>query len=262
MSHGNSRKQGQRPSRRRNTLRRWHRRLGIVSALVVVLLVVTGWTLNHTDALGLAARDISAGWLIDWYGIGEPASIDVYGAQDRRAAWIDGNLYLEDRLLGVSIEQPAGVFVEDGLVYLFAGTMLTIFGPGEDQYEQVYLDATVRRVSKDERSNVIVSTNRGLLDMNMESLEMTPHQGAVVAWLQPQPLGEADKARWANVYKSSFISVERFVLDLHSGRILGGAGAWIMDIFALIFLILAVTGIISWISCRDQVNGDRQSRRY
>ena len=47
----------------------WHRYMGLAAALFVVLLASTGLLLNHTERLGLAQRYISAGPLLDWYGI-------------------------------------------------------------------------------------------------------------------------------------------------------------------------------------------------
>ena len=39
---------------------------------------------------------------------------------------------------------------------------------------------------------------------------------------------------------------QRFLLDLHAGRIAGLAGQLIMDLAALILIVLAVTGTVIW----------------
>jgi uncharacterized iron-regulated membrane protein len=36
------------------------------------------------------------------------------------------------------------------------------------------------------------------------------------------------------------------LLDLHSGRIVGGWGIYLVDIIALLFIIIAITGIWMW----------------
>ncbi len=43
-----------------------------------------------------------------------------------------------------------------------------------------------------------------------------------------------------------WLSAERILLDVHSGRILGRYGPWLMDGAAILLLILAATGLIGW----------------
>jgi hypothetical protein len=233
-----------------------------MSALVVVMLALTGWALNHTGTLRLADRNISIGWLVDWYGIGDPSTVDVYIAGTQRLAWVDGNLYLDDSLLAESIEQPVGIVADAGLVYVFTPVTLTIFGVGGVQVEHVYLDTAIQRVSPVTDGAVILATTRGPLRMELRSLEMSEAVGTYLTWLKPLNLQDKDFVYWAAVHKSRLISVERFLLDLHSGRLFGRGGVWIMDAFALAFLILAVTGIIAWIKGNDQATGRRRARKH
>src|SRR5690349_3869727 len=47
----------------------WHRWLGVISALIVLMLAATGLLLNHSHELRLDSRYISNAALLDWYGI-------------------------------------------------------------------------------------------------------------------------------------------------------------------------------------------------
>lgn len=47
-----------------------------------------------------------------------------------------------------------------------------------------------------------------------------------------------------------WISAERIVLDVHSGRILGPAGPYLMDGAAIALLLLAASGIWGWARIR------------
>ena len=225
------------------------------------MLAVTGWALNHTQGLKLAERNLSSGALVDWYGFGEPSKIDVYIAGSLQVAWIDGNLYLEDELLAESIEQPAGIVADSGRFYVFTPTTLTIFSDSGAQIEHLYLDIVIERLSPEVQGSVILATARGQLRMNLDSLEMSEYSGTNLAWLRPLNLRHEDLAYWTDVHNSSLISMERFLLDLHSGRLFGSGGIWVMDAFALAFLILAVTGIIVWIKGREQANGRKFTPR-
>ena len=47
---------------------RWHRRLGLLAALFVLVVAVTGIVLNHTSGLALDRRFVDWSWLNAVYG--------------------------------------------------------------------------------------------------------------------------------------------------------------------------------------------------
>ncbi|NOQ69556.1 MAG: hypothetical protein GQ573_05565, partial [Gammaproteobacteria bacterium] len=47
----------------------WHRRIGLVALSLVVILVITGIMLNHTESFKLDETYVNNSWLLDWYGI-------------------------------------------------------------------------------------------------------------------------------------------------------------------------------------------------
>jgi uncharacterized iron-regulated membrane protein len=49
-----------------------------------------------------------------------------------------------------------------------------------------------------------------------------------------------------SAWRGTGLSLERVLLDLHSGRILGEAGVWLVDAAALLFLLLAGSGVWLW----------------
>ena len=56
------------------------------------------------------------------------------------------------------------------------------------------------------------------------------------------------------------MSLERLLLDLHSGRFFGSAGVLVYDVLALAIGFLAISGLILWI--RGRRNGtNRLSKR-
>ncbi|MGD2138685.1 MAG: hypothetical protein PVF08_10545, partial [Gammaproteobacteria bacterium] len=58
----------------------WHRYFGLVTALFVVILSITGLALNHTGELQLDARHVRSDTLLDWYGIHVPDTLVSYRA--------------------------------------------------------------------------------------------------------------------------------------------------------------------------------------
>ena len=60
-------------------------------------------------------------------------------------------------------------------------------------------------------------------------------------------------------YRGNGMSLERILLDSHSGRIFGTAGVIIYDILALAVGFLAISGLVLWL--RGRRNGNRNGRR-
>ena len=54
------------------------------------------------------------------------------------------------------------------------------------------------------------------------------------------------------------LPLERVLLDLHSGRIFGEAGVWLVDAAALLFLLLAGSGL--WLWGRRHASGRARER--
>lgn len=56
----------------RMILRTWHYRIGLVAALFLVVLSVSGVMLNHSRFLGLHDVDMNFEFIMWWYGVPEP----------------------------------------------------------------------------------------------------------------------------------------------------------------------------------------------
>ena len=58
----------------------WHRRIGLVAIVLVIILAITGIMLNHTEELKLDENYVESSLLLGWYGLepeGEAISYDV-----------------------------------------------------------------------------------------------------------------------------------------------------------------------------------------
>jgi hypothetical protein len=47
-------------------------------------------------------------------------------------------------------------------------------------------------------------------------------------------------------YAKEVLTLDKLILDIHTGRVLGGVGSFIMDIAAILFLVLALSGVYMW----------------
>ncbi len=67
-----------------------------------------------------------------------------------------------------------------------------------------------------------------------------------VSWATAAPPDQELARALRNTWRGTGLPLERVLLDLHSGRILGEAGVWLVDAAALLFLLLAASGLWLW----------------
>ena len=64
---------------------------------------------------------------------------------------------------------------------------------------------------------------------------------------EPQVLPEAISKAISQAYLGEGLPLERILLDLHSGRLFGKIGVYVMDSAAVLMIVLTVTGLLIWI---------------
>lgn len=231
----------QRPVRR---LRHLHRITGLFILLPVIFLVATGIPLQYTDELDLGRAGVSWNWVHSAYSITAPdsamasASATQIGAQ----LFVAGHsIDHPERMIGaLSSPQLEAVALEQTLILVTSdlGTAPeTIALPnratkfGGHLPRQIYIESA---------QGVLASTDLGV---SWESTTATPGPWA--------PIVVAKDVRfWQDRYKSSRVSWERWLVDLHSGRFFGPFGEFIMSLASIALSLVAISGLVTWIFLR------------
>lgn len=230
----------------------WHRRLGLTAAIFVLVLAVTGLTLNHTDDLGLDERHLAAGWLLNWYGIEAPDEADSYVLSYGVVTRLGDRLYLDTRLIEHDVSAINGaVASEDLVIVAIDGDLLLLTADGE-RVERLGREAGLPQgidsLGLDPANRVLLRSSAGLYRAGpaLLSWDRVADDPGPIRWARPAATDEAMLVTLRADYLGSILSLERVLLDLHSGRILGRFGPWLMDLAAVLLLVLAVTGIWLW----------------
>lgn len=241
--------------RRRNTSRRlarWHRVAGIIAAAFVLLLSVTGLLLNHTSDLDLDKRFVRAHWLLDWYGIGVPRAPISFAVGEHWVSQIGSRVYFDARELG-DFGALVGAVKLPHVIAVAAGGKVILLTPAGETVEVLAgehgVPAGMRAIGSSGDSLVI----RGAHGTYVTDAELTRwHRRAVktVRWTVPQTAPNDLQLQLIEAYRGHGLSAERVVRDIHSGRVLGRYGYWVMDVAALGFLLLAATGLWLWMRRR------------
>ncbi len=228
----------------------WHRYMGLAAALFVVLLASTGLLLNHTERLGLAQRYISAGPLLDWYGIEAPPPPPAFHAGGHWVSRLGETLYLDDQVLLKDEGTLIGfVMLADFMVVAVEGELL-LLTPGGRLIERLAgihgVPAGMQAVGLDRAGRLVVRASHGDYIVDEDFLAWRDVGTAEAQWSVATALPEGLYRKLAALYRGSGLSMERLLLDLHSGRLLGGWGRYLMDGAALLMLGLAGSGVWHW----------------
>jgi len=242
----------------------WHRYVGVTVAALAILLAFTGIMLNHTESLDLDTDYIESTLILDWYGIQAPEDIVSYQANTHTISQLDTQLYFDDRALDGQFGKLLGAnYFDDTIIVAVGGDLLLLTDDGEVVERMTAQQGIPSGVKK-----IGLSRNRFVVDAShaiYTSDENFDDWIAALPTIQPDwstrtTLPETEAKVLQQHFRAHVLPLERLVLDLHSGRLFGEIGVWVMDIAALMLIMLAGSGVWIWLGQRRK-RKDHQQRR-
>ena len=237
-------------------LREWHRKLGIIAAFFIIFLSISGVALNHTTALSLAHQPISSTWLLDHYGIAPPSDVRFY--QQNSLQVTNNFLWLNNKLLLDSTSDiVAASFIsttqdsDSHIILVVSSNQIYLFNQQGDLIDQLGEELGIPQnmsALNVDKNNVVIRTPTGYFQSNTDFLEWEKITFVVEPeWLKSIEISEQARAKAELLYRSQFLTVERIILDAHSGRIFGLFGVLFMDAVAVLLILLSLSGIYIWL---------------
>jgi hypothetical protein len=229
-------------------LHRVHRRMGVAVSLFVVFLVFTGWALNHTAELGLARLSVQVPWISAWYGLRGEVPATGYSAGGRWLIAGESGMLLDGKPIDVKLDNVIGISVTADLIAIAnsdefllldaRGRVLERIGPSQLPAHPI--------------SRIGLAQNQIVLQgsaayASADGFTWAPFAGDA-QWSIAQPL-PAEQQAFAKQLAPG-LPLERILQDLHSGRILGRYGPYLMDAVGLLFLLIAGSGL--WMFLRHR----------
>lgn len=232
-------------------LSRWHRWLGITVALFVLMLAVTGLLLNHTEPLRLDKKYVDSEWLLDWYGIQPQHSPVSYPAGRHWVTQVNGQLYYDDKLLARGVDQLVGAVRLGRFIVVAADTDLYLLlddGRLVEKLDGVEgVPSGMRAIGLDAQGVLIIRAAHDVYSVDdLDTLEWQHTSAEQVEWSESAQPPAAHMDTVLKLYRGSGLAFERVLLDLHSGRIAGDFGVLLIDLVAVLFCGLGITGMIMW----------------
>ena len=221
-------------------------------AIFILALSCTGLALNHSDDWNLGGRYLSWPWLLKAYGIEAPAPSASFSDRGHYAALLGRRLYFDRQEIANGVDVLTGVVVTAELAMLVTDHRAYVLTIDGDLVEHLnlsqFLSGSIEKAGRLDDHVVIASQQsryRSDTDMTGFQIWSEPRDEAV-AWSQVSPLPGELLAVLQDLYRGRGLSIERLLMDIHSGRIVGRIGPMFMDVVALLLIVLSATGLLLW----------------
>lgn len=229
---------------------KWHRRAGLLLAPVIVMLALTGVMINHSQSWGWYEKPVYSSLLRVLYGI--PPQTVSRGFALPEQGWVtqagDDVRLEQTSLFHCPLPLAGALGWSQGIVLLCDGQLQLYTADGE--LIETLSDLPVAQEVGLSAEGALLLAGRGSvwrLDDSSWQWQSLPADSTVGAqWAMWQPLAAADSQRLSQGIPLPGISRERVLLDLHSGRLFGDWGVWLVDLSAILMVFLALSGSLTW----------------
>lgn len=243
----------------------WHRYFGISAAMFVLVLSISGLLLNHTEELELDSAYIQSDFLLNWYGIHAPRELTAFTSGAITVTAVGDQIFWGDKHLPHVSAPLVGMLIYGDLVVIASGGSLSLHTTDGELIEK--LDQVpgvpdgILALGVTPQALLAIKTAQGVYLTNESMLEWRRNNESAVRWSDTSPLPVELKSSLQRSYRGIGLSAERVMLDLHSGRILGRAGVYLVDAAAIVFLLLAVSGTWLWARRQASIRAHRRNTR-
>ncbi len=231
-------------------IQKWHKKIGVYIAVFVIFLAFSGIALNHTEKFKLNTTYVKLDWLLDLYQISPPSEPIGYLSSNNWAIQIGERVYFNNKeiandvhkLIGMTKIQDTYVIAYDGKLTILTdeGELLESLGGAEG------VPAGMKNLGTDEQENIVIESAHGYYQVNLDDLKWNEYDFLEAKWSLTSEITKSIKGNVLDQYRGTGLPIERVLLDLHSGRIFGIWGIYFVDLVAILFIVISITGIWMW----------------
>ena len=247
----------------------WHRRIGLLAMLLVIILSITGIMLNHTEKFRLDETYVNNTWLLNWYGIkpkDEPVSYRVVKQAQSHiiSAW-NKQLFFDDIAITTLEQDMHGAIAAEQFIVVALDNEIILLSYKGEFIERVSTSisfSNIQRLGKKYERPVIETSEPLYYIADEHILDWDVISNEDIEWTEQYSLDEDEYEKLLVAYRGNGLKLERVILDLHSGRIFGDFGVYLMDAAAIALLWLSFSGLWVWNSRRRKMRRKKHYRKH
>ena len=246
----------ERAMRQSNSVRisyRWHRKLGVILAVPVVLIIISGIVLNHGPRLKLDQVFVTNPIVLDWYGMTPKSAPSILQVDGVNVSQLENILFINGEVASENFKKPVGAVAAKSSIIVASPDSLLVFNRlshalveslGRESLPPGLILAISGSQPSTDSDVIRIDTQQGRFRAKLEDLIFEQEDRAALTPSTSAPhLSEELKTQMLLAWRSRELSLWRFILDLHSGRFFGTAGVFVVDLVAVGLLLLVLTGL-------------------
>ena len=211
----------------------WHRRIGLLALLLVIILAVTGIMLNEKQSHVISA-------------------------------W-NNQLFFDDiAITGLDQDMHGAIGAEQFIVVALDNEIILLSYEGEfiERVSTSISFSNIQRLGKKYKRPVIETSEPLYYIADEHILDWDVISNEDIEWTERYSLDEDEYEQLLVAYRGNGLKLERVILDLHSGRIFGEYGVYLMDAAAIALLWLSFSGLWVWNSRRRKMRRKKHYRKH
>lgn len=232
--------------------RRWHRRIAGSAVAIILWFALSGIVLNHAQDLALESIALPGPLTRIFYATGLPANLAGHQLDGIWIVALDDTLYHGTTAVGACPGLRGAARLGDWHVVACADVVYVIDRDGRrvEQIDGTWgLPADVIAIAAATASSLAISSHDATLCLDTSLAALQRCEMSVVG-IAARPLPADVRGQLSDALSPPAVDLERFMHDLHGGRLFGSGARWLWDIFALALLALAASGL--WLMRRRQ----------
>ena len=243
----------------------WHRRVGLLAFALVIILAITGILLNHTERFKLDESYVNSSWLLNWYGI-EPEDKPVsYNANGNVISVWQNQLFFSDKAIMSLDQNMHGAIAGEQFIVVALDNEIILLSYEGEFIERISTSISFSNIQRlgIKYKRPVIETSDSLYYMADEHIldwDVVSNEG--INWVKKYTLNENEREKLLIAYRGNGLKLERVILDLHSGRIFGQYGVFIMDAAAIALLWLSLSGMWVWNSRRRKMHKKKHYQKH
>ena len=247
----------------------WHRRIGLAALVLVIILAITGIMLNHTEQFKLDESYVDNHLLLSWYGIDpedEPVSFQINKGGNTHviSAW-QHQLFFDDMAIANLEQNMHGAIAAEQFIVVALDNAIILLSDEGEFIERISTSLSFSNIQRlgMKYKRPVIETSEPLYYMADEHiLDWDVIINEDIVWVDQHTLSDAEREKLLIAYRGNGLKLERVILDLHSGRIFGSYGVYLMDAAAIALLWLSLSGLWVWSSRRRKMRKKKHYQKH
>lgn len=237
------------------TLREWHKRAGLFAFLFMGWLGISGIALNQSASWGLDTLRIDWSWMMALYGLHPHSPQNGYVADGHWLAVEGEHAVLDGKALAFAVKPPVG-FAAGGdaahrLLFVAAHDSLLLLSPEGARVDEVQTGLilpvkSILRIGNVEGAGGMVAIEgpeQNKLYGSTDGEGWTPIlPQSKVHWSQTSALSDDQRKQFESNARPT-VAAEQILIDLHSGRLFGRYGRYVINAVGFAAIVLAISGV-------------------